>query len=518
MTMGSMSWACLLLALNAALPPDVVPMNKRSFDIPIKFDPVRQAEIQELILYVSRDEGQSWQMYAKATPDKENFNFTADRDGSYWFTVQVMTKKGIAEPANPAQGPVGVKTLIDTLKPEVHLLADRRGDEVALTWDVIEANLDPATLKLEYHAADMPTEQWLPVPGVVPGQSRVSFKAPASALMIRLQIQDVAGNVGHADAQVSAAAGTRPVSETTVTPDGPKSLPPPSPVVDPRTSPGGEPRAVPHSPTNPEDEGQQPLARGDQVPSPGGMPLSSGAPSTMPGMGGPLPPVQIINKRQVKLDFDVGKFGPSGVGSVDVWVTLDNGQTWEKSEIDRNAILPGTSDVRPGQPIHGSVMVQLNKPEPTVYGFYLVVKSRANLGKPPPRSGDMPQVRVEVDTTLPQAELYNPKPDPNQPQALVLTWKASDRNLTANPISLEWAEHKEGPWTFVQSSELPNTGRLTWPIPTSMPYQVYLRLTVRDKAGNSAVAETRDPVTIDMTVPELEHVSISAAVPSSTPQ
>jgi hypothetical protein len=231
----------------------------------------------------------------------------------------------------------------------------------------------------------------------------------------------------------------------------------------------------------------------------------------MSPLGGPLPPVQIINKRQVKLDFEVGKFGPSGVGSVDVYVTMDNGQTWEKSEIDRNAILPVTTDVRPGQPIHGSVMVQLNKPEPTVYGFYLVVKSRAGIGKPPPRSGDSPQVRVEVDTTLPEAMLYNPRPDPSQAETIILTWKASDRNLSPNPIALEWAEHKEGPWTPISAPELPNSGRLSWQVPNTVPYQVFLRLTVKDKAGNSAVAETREPVLLDMSTPILDKVTISVA-------
>ena len=39
-------------------------------------------------------------------------------------------------------------------------------------------------------------------------------------------------------------------------------------------------------------------------------------------------------------------------------------------------------------------------------------------------------------------------------------------------------------------------------MPTNVPPKVYLRLTVRDAAGNAAVAETKDPVLVDLSVPE----------------
>jgi hypothetical protein len=518
MTMGSMSWACLVLAMNVALPPDIVPMNARSFQIPIRIEPSRHAEIQTLVLWISRDEGQSWQIYGESTPDKESFSFIADRDGSYWFTVQVVTKKGDREPSNPAQAPVGLKTVVDTQKPEVRLNAERHGDEVALNWEVIEANPDPATLKIEYRTVDMPAEQWVAVPATpLPGQSRLAFKGSPSAMAVRLQMLDVCGNLGRNEVQVPAANGPRPVSLERTEPV--TSIVPPDAVGEKIPTP----HDVPHypGPLSEEPHGT-PIAQGAAPSSTGTggipTPTSTVAPQPSPSMSATMPPVQIINKRQVKLDFQVGKFGPSGVGSVDVYVTMDDGHTWEKSEIDRSAILPGTTDVRSGQPLHGSVMVQLNKPEPAIYGFYLVVKSRAGLGKPAPRPGAAPQVRVEVDTTMPEAELYKPQPDPNQQDTLMLSWKASDRNLAPNPVTLEWAEHKEGPWTFIQSPELPNTGKLTWHVSDNMPYQVYLRLTVRDQAGNSAVAETREPVVIDLSVPSVDDVTLSAnANPAPSP-
>ena len=148
--------------------------------------------------------------------------------------------------------------------------------------------------------------------------------------------------------------------------------------------------------------------------------------------------------------------------------------------------------------------------QPGADGFYLVVKSKAGLGKPAPKSGDPPQVRVEVDTRPPTASLYAPQPDSARHDGLVLIWKAEDRNLAANPITLEWAAQRDGRWELIGEPHLPNTGRYTWQVPDNIPPKVYLRLTVRDTAGNSAVAQTPEPILIDLTVPEITNVGLSA--------
>jgi hypothetical protein len=55
---------------------------------------------------------------------------------------------------------------------------------------------------------------------------------------------------------------------------------------------------------------------------------------------------------------------------------------------------------------------------------------------------------------------------------------------------------------------LPNTGRYTWQVPANTPPKVYLKLTVRDTAGNAAVAKTDDAILIDLTVPEVGGVQV----------
>ncbi|MGH9675840.1 MAG: hypothetical protein ACRD36_01955, partial [Candidatus Acidiferrum sp.] len=237
---------------------------------------------------------------------------------------------------------------------------------------------------------------------------------------------------------------------------------------------------------------------------------SSVAPYGMPpSVGrGALPPVEVINSRQAKLDFQVGKYGPSGLGNVEVYITTDDGSTWTQMPTEHNVSLPSSADIRSGAPVRGSVMVEL-KQEGVVHGFYIVVKSRAGLGKEPPRQGTMPQLRIELDTTVPVATLYEPKPDPGRRDTLLLGWDASDKNLAANPVSLEWSEQRDGPWNAIGPNALPNTGKFSWQVPANVPPAVYLRLTVRDTAGNVAVAKTNEPVLVDLSIPEVGAITLN---------
>jgi hypothetical protein len=221
-----------------------------------------------------------------------------------------------------------------------------------------------------------------------------------------------------------------------------------------------------------------------------------------------LPPLQFVNNRQVTLEYDVSKFGPSGVSNVDVYVTRDDGRSWQSWGTMQNVSLPAPNDVR-GQAaaMHRSLTVDL--PAEGVYGFYLVVKSGVGLGKPPPQANTLPQVRIELDVTAPKADLYQLQPDSGRRDALIVSWEVSDRNLSAHPVTLEWAERRDGRWETIATDlpALPN--RYTWQLPAGgIPPRVFLRLTVRDNAGNVSVAETPEPVLVDLNEPEITAVSV----------
>jgi hypothetical protein len=237
----------------------------------------------------------------------------------------------------------------------------------------------------------------------------------------------------------------------------------------------------------------------DPVPPPGGN--YSGTPSNSPA-------VKIVKARQVRIDFTVGKVGPSGLGNADVYVSFDRGTNWKPMQGEVPVSLPPNADMH-GAEVSGSVGVQLPS-EGIIYGFIVAVKSKAGLAPPPPKPGDPPQALVEWDNTPPKGQLYKPQPDPNQPNTLLLGWKVEDRNLGEKPITLEWAEQKDGPWTPIGDG-LPNNGQFAWRLPERLPPRVHLRLTMRDLAGNESHAQTDRPELIDLSVPQTRIIGVAPA-------
>jgi hypothetical protein len=216
-------------------------------------------------------------------------------------------------------------------------------------------------------------------------------------------------------------------------------------------------------------------------------------------------PVQVVNRRQVRLEYEVVKTGSSGIGSVEVYVTLDDGLNWSLAATEP-VMIPPTEAAGVG-PQRLGVMLPLTQ-EGVVHGFTLVVKSKAGLGRPAPQRGEAPQIRVELDSTHPDASLLNVVADPNRREALMINYKATDRNLANMPVQLEWAERRDGPWNPVSEGEIANSGKFLWLVPPQVPPSVFMRLTVKDKAGNVAIAQTPEPIVVDLHVPEFNVLGI----------
>jgi hypothetical protein len=142
-------------------------------------------------------------------------------------------------------------------------------------------------------------------------------------------------------------------------------------------------------------------------------------------------------------------------------------------------------------------------------------------------------MRVVLDVTPPQLDLFPPASDPSNPDTLLIQWKATDRNFGDDPITLEWSESATGPWHPIASTggndpvvqatalatptpkRLPNSGQYGWRVPAGTPAHVYLKATARDAAGNVTEKVTRDPITVDLTKPRAK---ISGIVPPILPR
>lgn len=519
---GAIICTCLALTIHQA-PSQEYPMRSRSLKLPIRLDPKRAQGIQELCLLVSKDRGLTWEQADRQLPTAQEFVYRAPADGSYWFIVQQVDRNGRPLPENPARAKPSMTVLVDTTPPQVKVTAERLpSGEIRAHWTVTDQYPDARSLRLDYHTSAVPPSADWPQILLPPKLEGSQDFHPGGAgvtgeVRVRVRVKDQAENPGEdvfvlpatAAATVGGSAESSPFTVIPTRTDPPgqpaqvTSMQGPRPSLDP--TPG--PRMLPGSPT-PSTE----LSPASSAP-PGGLPIAPDAvrpPAASTGPAetpGSAPKVQIVNVRQVRLDFTVAKVGPSGLGNADIWVTLDQGRKWEKMPGEVPIALPANADLHGPEPVTGSVTVQLPA-EAIIYGFIVVAKSKAGLGLPPPKPGDLPEALVELDTTAPKGQLFRPQPDPSQPNTLLLAWEAKDRNLAEKPIILEWSEQKGGPWTVIGEGPLPNTSQYPWRLPDHLPPRVFLRLTMIDVAGNKSQAQTDKPELIDLSVPQTKIIHV----------
>jgi hypothetical protein len=566
MSTGILAAACMSLILSQA-PNDVTYTNKRNHEIPVAIQESARSEIRDMLLYASTDHGRSWHQVGAIPSSKDRFVFYAPGDGTYWFQVAFVNRLGVQMPDDQAimKGEPQQKMVIDTLQPVMKAFrAQRVGDDVLVSWEVQEdhPDLGPDGFRLEYQLKDSLSAAWTRIPVQAGLQGKASFRPGTNqAVNVQLTVRDLAANQSYSLAEVAGtvaaaglinpqggglpavAIGSGSPQANAVLPSLPGGLAIPKPTIDDVKKafvpppPSGDHKALlanpggvfvppplqeittekvvadsrtppPPDPVKvaPRDPQFPPVPGGIQPPGNGGILDGKALAHTTPDRK-PLPMLQYVNQQLVKLQYEIKRQGPSGIGGMQVWLTKDDGETWSP--------FAEVKDIR-NEAAHGrqerdfEFRDKHDMPFPDgVYGLILVVKNRAGLGREP-RPGDAPEIRIEIDTKPPLAQLFKPVPDPQNPTQLLLKWSAQDKNLADAPIHLEYAEKREGPWQPIELN-LKNTGRYanqritgdyTWKVPPGAPVQVYLRLRVRDKAGNESVAVTTDPQFIDLIEPE----------------
>ena len=547
MSPGTLTIAMLALTLGTD-PSDVVPINSRSFQIPILIKDGQRDKIKELILFSSTDQGATWNQADVATPDKKSFIFYAPNDGAYWFNITVVDAKGNREPDIYKTAP-RQRVLVDTVKPNIRLVTTEwQGDEVVVGWDIQEPNPDLNTLKLEYRTADAPQWTWSTVTATPALTGRARFRPTGTGgINVRLQMSDTAGNLGTAQSEIAARVALSSPPATTAIPNSGQTMPVPTTPANqiltsaPVSSPATYPTQTTSSTWGPAGSMTSPanvnsMAQAERMPAVQPASLSQPDPRTLPdrswatqatqlnngysvdpssrfappagsygnnvlATGGQrwptaaIVPLQRTNNPQVSLEYQVTKSGPSGVGSVELYLTEDDGRTWRPYATDPDCKPP----------------INVRLPGEGIFGLRLVVQSKAGLGQKPPQSGDLPQMRIEVDATPPAVKLLYPQADANRRDALVVAWTANDRNLAPNPITLQWSEHQDGPWNII-AADLTNSGQYTWQLTPNLPYRVYLRVIARDTAGNMGTDQTPEQVLIDLNEPEGKLLGLTGTV------
>jgi hypothetical protein len=202
-----------------------------------------------------------------------------------------------------------------------------------------------------------------------------------------------------------------------------------------------------------------------------------------PDVADALPPGEraiLINRLRFPLAYDVEAVGPSGVASVTLWVTRDGGRNWEQWGPDEDRQSP----------------VEVELLHEGVYGFRVVVANHLGDRNDLPQPGDAADVWVRVDVTSPAARItaapYGVGPEAGH---LKIQWEAADENLSDRPVTLLFAADPASRWTTIAAG-LPNDGGYLWRVDPHVPQQIYLRLEVRDQAGNVGVHQLSEPINV----------------------
>lgn len=172
--------------------------------------------------------------------------------------------------------------------------------------------------------------------------------------------------------------------------------------------------------------------------------------------------------RRFQLDYGVEALGSGSIDEAQLWMTSDGGRTWNMWGKDPDRQSP----------------VDVEVTEDGLYGFRVVIVSDNGLSGPRPNSGEPADIWVAVDSRAPLVRFIGTANGQGiQTGQLVIRWQAEDAHLPPRPIKLSYAATSQGPWHVI-AKDLANTGEYTWRPGPAIPKKVFLRVVVRDEAGN----------------------------------
>lgn len=521
------------IAQPAPAPTDVRVVSKRTFSVPVETNPAKMQDVERLRLFVSRDQGATYELQQTITPQEASgtgFTFTAKEDGTYWLQMQEQRRDGTLLPKDPSSVAPSEKLVIDTVKPVVTIsTAEHLGGEVVVEWKIDDKHPADATTKVFYKPLKGDDTQWKEAPAGSIRKRVARFKPEVSgSVLVQVATADLAGNIGYANREVVKALADVPSTTGIGNPLPAPSLPNGASdgAPTPPTGFGGAPAAAPFPPAGMTPESPlnaAPPAAASPPPPPSGIsetgtrPIAvstgTGSPAVAPAPAAEPPLAQYSRSPRLDLNYALDG-GPSGVARIDLYVTRDDGRSWVKwsTHDGRETPLKVVLDTRFNKEVEGD------------YGFVLVPVSGAGLSEPAPTAGTAPETRVRVDVSPPVIKVFQPTADAANRNALLLHWEATDRNFGKEPIVIEYSEQPNGPWRAVNGADvvpvagggvkdiprLENTGSYSWqpPITLATP-KVYLKFTAWDLAGNRSEVITPNPILVDLTKPKARIQGIS---------
>lgn len=518
--------------------PKAVYWKQRLFYIPYQVNRPQRAlnPVRKVQLLISRDGVSNWQVLQEAEPQVQGFSYNAPEDGEYWFALRHIDRRG--QPWPTATVTPQMRIIIDTAGPELTLSGtlDAAGS-IVLHYEATDRSLNVDTLHLE---ARPEGGSWVSLtPGLhdvshpdrLMGRVRWQLPSGAPSVEVRGSISDRAGHKGETvetikltgpelvkpnlassprawpDAvqrQASAPSQEWPTTNRVMPQQSEPSptaqqfagasVQTPPPIYNPYTTSSAnreQQNASPRTPARLIGEGIPSVSKQTEDPfktdSTG--PTAPQAPADEYGWqsasSAGVNAVRAVSSRTFEVDYNLESVGPWGISKVELWGTHDGGSTWQSYGVDNDNRSP----------------LRVTVPDSGRYGFRILVDGVSGVGSPAPRPGDKPELVVDVDLQAPAAEILDVQPQQGDLAGhLSIRWTANDSNLEDRPVSLYYGSYANGPWSAI-ATQLPNNGSYTWRMERHLPERFFVRLEVRDQAGNITARETPTPITINRTQP-----------------
>jgi hypothetical protein len=511
----------LLVSLDQAVvfASDMVYTGRHALKIPFDFEEaqVRAVKATEVQLLVSFDRGRTWKTAAKAKPQDRVFRYNAADNGEYWFSVRLVNV--LKENVQPGAPQVGLKVFVDDTAPTLDLkIRELSAGRVELTWRADDDALDTETLEIMYREGEDADWQAVDHENQPTGRLDLNIES-AGTVYAAARVSDLAKNSVTADSQATVSKATTnkresrepdfskpvavapfpsaaekerrpstlalPTSQFTPKPTLPVTVqstetPPPSLV--PESFPPTLPHVLPAPAAQP-----RPLNVSHSQPAPVAVRAAT------PNRVSPYPQgAKLVNSMSFNIGYSLDQIGPSGVGSVKLYITEDNGRMWYEYGTDPDRTSP----------------FQVRVEKSGQFGFAIRATSGIGLSENPPQPGQVPEIVVIVDKVVPQPKFGLAQ----QGQGLAhnqiqFSWVLTDSDLAEAPVMLLRSESPSGPWEPI-SGWIENTGRYQWTVNQSIDRPVYVRLEARDLAGNIGRADLEQPLQIDLVKPTARIIDI----------